>query len=92
MKSLRSVWNQHYCCKVSRKSLGTNRIAVQFHGRVKAQLYRCIESWDQQVSCEVSMNILGTSSVAVESLERVLGTSRIHVKSLGRVIGPAGLL
>ena len=30
VKSFERVWDQQYSCEVSRKSLGTNRIAVQF--------------------------------------------------------------
>ena len=33
-ESIGRVWDQQYSCEVSRKRLGTNRIAVQFQGRV----------------------------------------------------------
>ena len=52
MKSLGRVWNQQYSCEVSRKSLGTNRIAVQFHGRdkgidgVSPSVFRFTSTWE----------------------------------------------
>ena len=51
MKSLGRVWNQQCSCEVSRKSLGTNRIAVQFHGIVKGidgspSVFRCTSTWE----------------------------------------------
>ena len=49
MKSIERVWDQQYSCEVSRKRLGTKRIAVQFPGSVLGQ----------QHSCEASMMSLG---------------------------------
>ena len=48
-------------CEVSRKSLGTSRIAVKSLGR----------GGDQQDGCEVSRTSLDTSRIVLKSLGRV---------------------
>ena len=63
MKSLGRVLDQQLSCEVSRQSLGTNRIAIQFHGRV----------WGQLDRCTVSRTSVVTSRIALKSLWRDWG-------------------
>ena len=63
MKSLGRVWDQQLSCGVSRKSLGTNKIAYSFIGESGAQLDRCT----------VSRTSVVTSRIALKSLWRDWG-------------------
>ena len=47
MKSIGRVWNQQFSCEVSRKRLGTNRIAVKSVGRVLETSRKAVKSLDR---------------------------------------------
>ena len=73
--------DQQDSCTVSRKGLGTSRIAGKALRRVWEPAGWLYSLWDepcdQQDSCEVSWRSLGNSRIAVKSLGRVWETSRM---------------
>ena len=72
--AVKSPGDQQDSCEVSRKSLGTSRIAVVSR-KILDTSRIALQSLgrDQQESWEVSMTSLRTSRMAAESLKRALG-------------------